>query len=104
MENPPLESINPSLLREPMARRLYRRSVVTGQITMPAVPGMIDEYVKMCDNVFADVGVRFTAEQLAHLRKVLEGELAEAYGASPRSNIVISYDAPVGTVLNYHIK
>ena len=77
-----------------MAQRLYRRSVVTGQITLPAVPGMIDEYVKMCDTVFAGVGVRFTAEELAQLRTVLEGQLAEAYAASQRSNIVISYDAP----------
>jgi SAM-dependent methyltransferase len=35
---------------------------------------------------------------------VLEGQLAEAYANSPRSNIVISLDAPVGTVLNYHVK
>jgi SAM-dependent methyltransferase len=103
MENPPLRSFDPSLLREPMARRLYRRAVVTGQITLPAVPGMIDEYVRMCDNVFADVGVRFTAEQLGHLRTVVEGQLAEAYRGSHRSNIVISYDSPVGTVLNYRV-
>ncbi len=104
MENPTLRSFNPSLLREPMARRLYRRAVATGQITLPAVPGMIDEYVEMCDHVFADLGVRFTADQRAHLKTVLEGELAEAFAASSRSNIVISYEAPVGTVLNYHVK
>jgi SAM-dependent methyltransferase len=104
MENPPVGPFDPSLLREPMARRLYRRSVATGQITLPAVPGMIDEYVRMCDSVFADVGVQFTAEQLGHLRTVLEGELAQAYAASSRSNIVISYDSPVGTTLNYFVK
>lgn len=104
MENPPLRAIDPSLLREAMSRRLYRRSVVTGQITLPAVPGMVDEYVRMCDNVFAAVGARFTADELAHLKTVLEGELAEAYTATPRSNIVVSYDCPVGTVLNYHVK
>jgi SAM-dependent methyltransferase len=103
MENAPLRSFDPSLLREPMARRLYRRAVVTGQITLPAVPSMIDEYVRMCDNVFADVGVRFTAEQLAHLRTVLEGQLAAAYAGSQRSNIVISYDSPVGEVVNYRV-
>jgi SAM-dependent methyltransferase len=98
------KSIDPSPLHEAMARRLYRRSVMTGQLTLPAAPSMIDEYVRMCDNVFADVGVRFTAEELAHLKAVLEGELAEAYAASPRSNIVVSYDSPVGTVLNYRVK
>jgi SAM-dependent methyltransferase len=97
-------SINPSPLQEAMARRLYRRSVMTGQLTLPAVPSMIDEYVRMCDKVFADVGVRFTAEQLAHLKTVLEGELGRAYAASPRSNVIISYDSPVGTVLNYRVR
>jgi hypothetical protein len=65
---------------------------------------MIDEYVKMCDTVFAGVGVRFTADELAHLKTVLEGQLAEAYAASTRSRFVISYDSPVGTVLNYNVK
>ena len=104
MDNPPLISVNPTLLREAMARRLYRRSAVSGQIALPAVPGMIDEYVTMCDNIFAAVGRRFTAEQLADAKTVLEGQLSEAYAASPRSNIVLTFNATVGTVLNYHIK
>ena len=87
-----------------MARRLYRRSVVTGEITLPAVPAMIDEYVTMCDTIFAAVGRNFTAEQLANAKSSLEGQLAEAFAASQRSNIVISFNAPVGTVLNYHVK
>ncbi len=82
MENPALKSFKPALLREPMARRLYHRAVATGQIRLPAVPGMIDEYVSMCDTVFAGVGVQFTAEELAYLRQVPEGQLAEAYQAS----------------------
>jgi precorrin-6B methylase 2 len=104
MDNPPVGSVNPTLLREAMARRLYRRSVVTGQITLPAVPAMIDEYVTMCDKIFAAVGRNFTAEQLANAKSSLEGQLAEAFAASQRSNIVISFNAPVGTVLNYHVK
>ena len=30
--------------------------------------------------------------------------MAEAYAASQRSDIVISYDSPIGRVLNYHVK
>ena len=35
---------------------------------------------------------------------MLEGQLAQAFAASQRSTIVISFNAPVGTVLNYHVK
>jgi Methyltransferase domain len=102
--DPHSRAASPDLLREAAARRLYRRSVVTGQVTVPAVPSMIDEYMTMCAEIFAAVGRRFTAEQLDHVRSVLEGQLAAAYAASQRSSIVISYNAPVGTVLNYTAK
>lgn len=65
---------------------------------------MIDEYVAMCETLFTAVGRPFTTEQLSQVRTVLEGQLVEAYANSPRSNIVISIDAPVGTLLNYHVK
>jgi precorrin-6B methylase 2 len=86
-----------------MARRLYRRAVASGQITLPAVPAMLDEYVTMCENLFASLGVRHTAEESAQLRKVLQGELANAFKASSRSNIVITFHAPFGVMLNYHV-
>ena len=95
--------IDPKLLRESMARRLFRRSVSTGQITLPAVPSMVDEYVTMCDELFAAVGSRFNADELGHLKTVIEGQLATAYAATPRSTITISYDSPIGIVLNYNV-
>jgi len=98
-----MPAIEDSVLRDAMARRLYRGSVVTGEITIPAVPAMLDEYVHMCATLFGAVGRPFTEDQLEHLKTALEGQLAEAFSASPRSNIVISYNAPQGTVLNYHI-
>ena len=104
MTNPPSSSVDPALLRESMARWLYRQSVVTGQITLPAVPSMVDEYVTMCANVFAGVGRGFTAEQLVRVKTVLEGQLAAAYSASPRSNVVISFDALGSMNLNYRVK
>src|SRR6476620_7053794 len=85
MENSPLRSVN-APVRDAMTRRLQRRSVVDGKITLPAVPGMIDQYMSMCESLFATLGRPFNAEQLAHVREVLEGQLAEAYANSPRSN------------------
>jgi len=93
-----------SPLRDAMTRRLYRRAVATGQITVPAVPGMIDEYLDMCRKVFADVGVPFSDPQLDQLRAALESQLTEAFAASPRSSIVIAYESPSGAMLNYRIR
>jgi SAM-dependent methyltransferase len=91
-------------LREAATRRLYRRSVVAGQITLPAVPGMLDEYVAMCTKLFETVGRAFTDEEVEHVRDVLAGQLATAYSESTRSTIVINYEAPVGSVLNYTVR
>jgi SAM-dependent methyltransferase len=103
VDDPAVGAFSPSTLREAMARRLYRRSVAMGQITVPAVPSLIDEYVKMCDNIFASVGVQYSPEEFAQLKTVLKTQLAQAYQASSRSNIVISFHAPFGTALNYRV-
>ena len=92
-----------SPLRESMTRRLYRRSAVEGTIRLPAVPGMIDDYVTMCGSVFADIGRVFSAEELDHLRSVVQQQLDAAYQQSPRATIVISYRAPSASLLSYEI-
>ncbi len=104
MEVPPTGSFEPSQLRDAMARRLYRRAIAVGQITVPAVPAMLDEYIKMCNHIFASAGAQQTAEESAQLKTMLESELARAYSASQRSSIVISYHAPFGIGLNYRVK
>ena len=90
-------------LRPAMLRRLHRRGVVTGEITLPAVPGMLEDYVTTCDETFRAVGVRFSATELDHLRGVLKAQLAEAFSASPRSEIVITYESPVGLTASYRV-
>jgi SAM-dependent methyltransferase len=102
MDNPSPRSTGLPL-RQAMTRRLLRRAVAHGEITLPAVPGMLDEYVQTCDELFTSLGVRFTGEELAHLRTVIESQVAQAYSESPRSNIVITYDSPVGLTVNYHV-
>jgi SAM-dependent methyltransferase len=91
------------LARESMNRRFLSRSAVKGEISLPAVPGMIDEYVRLCASIFAAVGREFSDDEIAHLRVVLEGQLATAYSASPRSGIVISYNASVASTLHYEV-
>lgn len=97
-------SIDTAYMRNAMTRRLLRRGVSSGQVTLPAVPAMLEEYVSLCNNIFTALGRKFSSAELDHLRSLLAKELANAFSASNRSNIVISYEAPIGTVLNYHIQ
>lgn len=91
-------------LRSALARRLQGRTVASGSIVLPAVPSMIDEYVEMCVRSFRAIGVAFNDDQLNHLREALAGQIAIAFAASPRSEIVITYDSPIGMMVNYHVK
>ncbi len=96
-------SIDAAGMQAAMARRLRRRSVASGKITLPAVPGLLDEYVSMCDKLFAALGCKFSTAELDQLGSLLAKELDAAFTMSNRSNIVITYDAPIGNVLNYFI-
>ncbi|EUA59423.1 tellurite resistance TehB family protein [Mycobacterium intracellulare 1956] len=105
MHEPPEGSFDPSMLREALIRRMYRRSSAEGQLRVPAVPGLIDEYVQLCANVCATLGVWYTPEQSAQLRAALETELAKAFKASPRSDVVISYHSPFGSAgVNFRVQ
>ena len=104
MDNSSLRSLDDVRIRRAMAARLHHRSEASGQITLPAVPALIDEYVSLCDKIFTAIGRRFTTEQLLSARQVIQEQLDGAYAASQRSSIVISFDAPTGAMLNYHVK
>jgi SAM-dependent methyltransferase len=104
VQDQPSGALDPSILREALIRRLYRRSVAEGEIRVPAVPSLIDEYVLLCANICATLNVWHTPEQSAQLRLALQAELAKAFKASSRSDIVISYDAPFGKGVNFRVR
>ena len=95
--------IQPDAVRPALTRRLLRRAVVNGQIRLPAVPALLDDYQALCEESFAALGIAFNAEQQAQLGSVLAGQLAAAYAASPRAEIVIAYESPVGLTVNYTV-
>ncbi len=101
MDNSP--PTDPALLPA-MTRRLLRRAVSRGEITLPAVPGMLEEYVRICNELFLTLGVQFSDSEIDHLRGVLRGQLTEAYSHSPRSDIVFSYESPVGLTASYKVR
>lgn len=90
--------------RGALLRTLKRRATAQGTITIPAVPALLEEYVDLCLGTFSALGVEFDDAQREELAEVLGSQLRAAFTASPRSHIVITYDAPVGYVVNYHVR
>ena len=98
-----MTAANPILQREAMTRKLDRRISCEGKVTLPAVPGMLDVYTNRCAEVFAALGRKLNAPELAELRKILDGQLKEAFSRSQRSNITVSYQSSVSGLLNYFV-
>lgn len=91
-------------LGEALRRTLHRRAVAEGTMTLPAVPALLDEYVNLCLTSFGAIGVEFDDPQQAGLRDTIAEQLEIAFTASPRSEIVITYSAPVGQIVNYQVR
>ncbi len=91
-------------VRQALGRRLKRQASVNGTIVIAAVPGMLDEYVALCDDTFKAAGVYFSAEELARLREIVAEQLATAFRSTSRSEIVITYESKWGfATLDYTV-
>ena len=87
-----------------MARRLKRQAAVNGTIVIAAAPGMLDEYVTLCDDTFKAAGVYFDNDELERLRGILAEQLAKAFQSTSRSEIVVSYESKWGfSTLDYTV-
>jgi SAM-dependent methyltransferase len=93
----------PDALRQAVLRRLKRRAVASGMLILPAVPVLLDDYEAMCFQLFDALGRELSIEQRASARTLLSEALNEAFAASPRSNVVVSYEAAMGADLSLSV-
>ncbi len=96
-------SAETSSFDEAVVSRLVTKITANGQITFPAVPALLDDYVDRCTEVFASVGREFSDEERDHLRSVLEGVLDAAYRASQRSTVTVHYESVAAGALSYNV-
>ena len=98
---PPLQT---RVVTHALLQRVDQRAAATGALTIPAVPALLDFYVDLCASVFAAVGRRFTAAEGEQARSVIENRLRDAFDQSPRSKIVIQFEAEPGRTLGYEVQ
>ena len=77
-----------------MTRRLLSQAEVSAPfatVQLPAVPGMIDEYLTVCATLAAKIGGELSQEERGRIGRRLTRRLAEAHAASSHSalNVVL---------------
>ncbi|RYZ01364.1 MAG: class I SAM-dependent methyltransferase [Myxococcales bacterium] len=83
---------NSAVLKQAMLRRLPRRLQAKGELHLPAVPALLDHYVKIFDQLWESVGRKFTPPELDEFRTSLSARLEQAYAASSSAKVVVSYE------------
>jgi SAM-dependent methyltransferase len=96
---------NVSVLEKAMVRRLPRRTAGSGQVVWPAVPSMVDHYVRNLGAIFAALGRTFSEAELAHVKELMLKHIDLGFAASPFAKVVVDYHTqpPPSTALNYVI-
>lgn len=98
-------NLDPRELRAALLRRLPRRLSASGELKLPAVPELRDEYVQRLAKIFAGHGRPLDAEQLDSLGEVLGRKLKEGFEQSPYASVVIRYETepPPKTSVTYEV-
>ncbi|MES1184043.1 MAG: class I SAM-dependent methyltransferase [Myxococcales bacterium] len=82
---------NAAVLKQAMIRRLPRRLQCSGELGLPAVPALLEHYVKIFDGIWESVGRKFTEPELDEFRKSLAARLQQAFEASSSSKVIVTY-------------
>ena len=98
-----IKPVDPIRQRQAMTHKLEGRMACEGKLTLPAVPALAGEYATRCEQLFCALGRKLNATERDNLHKILLSQLEIAFAASPRSRIIVSYEASVGGLLNYFV-
>jgi 2-polyprenyl-3-methyl-5-hydroxy-6-metoxy-1,4-benzoquinol methylase len=96
---------NAAVLKQAMLRRLPRRLQAKGELHLPAVPALLEHYVKILDQLWESVGRKFTPPEIDEFRQSLSARLEQAHAVSANAKVVVSYecDPPPKTSLTWKV-
>jgi SAM-dependent methyltransferase len=101
----PKPETDPLALRGAVIRRLVKKIGVEGRVRMPAVPGLLDDYVENLRKMFAAYGRVFSDAEVETLRGILDDKLKEGFSISPYAHVIVRYasEAPPKIGIQYWI-
>lgn len=98
------QPLSKHLLSRAMLERVVQRIATRGRIQLPAVPGLLDEYVRLCSEVFAACGRGFSATEREQARRVILETVTNAFRGSSRSKVEITFEAEPARALGFSIE
>jgi len=93
------------VLRQALLRRLPQRVSASAEFRVPPVPGLLEHYVQLFNNIWIGIGRVFGEADLEQFRSALKRHLHEAWTASPYSRVMVSFatDPPPQTSLSWRV-
>jgi len=82
---------NASVLEKAIVRRLRGGGAGSGQVVWPAVPSLVDHYVRNLGAIFNALGRTFSEAELAHVKELMLKHIDLGFAASPFSKLVVDY-------------
>ncbi|MEA5523119.1 class I SAM-dependent methyltransferase [Limnoraphis robusta] len=91
----------PTTVSDPLENALLlkvkRLTSAKGQLVLPCVPALLDEYVEQFHRLLVALGQNFTPSEIQALRQLVQKKLTEGYNASPHARLVFKYEPPEPT-------
>ncbi|NES03264.1 MAG: class I SAM-dependent methyltransferase [Okeania sp. SIO2F4] len=83
---------SPAILKKAIVYKLDSYISGRGELVLPCLPGMLDYYINIVENLFSHLGRPMPAERKLQLRQMMETRLAEGFNISATSMLVIQYE------------
>ncbi len=87
-------------LNEAMLRRVAWRTKGGGNISFPAVPGLVDHYVEVLGKLLAAIGRPFTGDAAVRCRAMLSEKIAWAFERSHNAWVDVEWKTDLGPTLS----
>lgn len=95
--NQPTSMTQPDELEQALLKKVKRLTAAHGQLSLPCVPALLDEYMAQFDAVLVALGQKFKPEEMQQLRQVVQRKLTEGYQKTPHARLIFKYEPPDAT-------
>ncbi|MBN2576119.1 MAG: class I SAM-dependent methyltransferase [Deltaproteobacteria bacterium] len=96
---------HPAVLRQAVLRKLPPRIDTKGEIALPCVPALADQYAEKLLGIFALLGRKFNEPEAHKLREILDRWLEHGWAQSPHTRLVVRYktEPPPISTISYNV-